>query len=156
MRAKLRRSRARQILGCASSVELRAERPAILGNRLSGVAVKLAGFGDIFFLPRRHFRGIRSAGYPARAKIFSGNLVLGLPVFFAYSGFHLYRSFALCSICRLPLATFATLGLRRQLILLRSGLNAIRTIRRICFLKLHTGLLRPTVQSAGKRSYRSA
>jgi len=70
MRAKLRRSRARQILGCASSVELRAERPAILGNRLSGVAVKLAGFGDIFSSRGVIFAASGAPGIPRGPRFF--------------------------------------------------------------------------------------
>ena len=57
--------------------------PATEKNCLGGVAVKLAGLGDIFALLRRHFRCIRDTRYAARAQVFPGDLVLGLPVFFA-------------------------------------------------------------------------
>ena len=52
-------------------------------NCLRGVTVKLAGLWDIFLLLGRHFRCIRSTRYAARAQVFPGDLVLGLPVFFA-------------------------------------------------------------------------
>jgi hypothetical protein len=58
--------------------------PAIEENfDLGSVAVKLAGLGDILALLRCHFRCIRGARYAARAQLFPGDLVLGLPVFFA-------------------------------------------------------------------------
>jgi hypothetical protein len=58
--------------------------PAIEENfDLGGETVKLAGLKDIFALLRRHFRCIRGTRYAARAQVFSGDLVLGLPVFFA-------------------------------------------------------------------------
>jgi hypothetical protein len=69
-----------------------SERPAALAIPatkkefdLGGVAVKLAALGDILALLRRHFRCIRGARYAARAQLFPGDLVLGLPVLFARS-----------------------------------------------------------------------
>ena len=56
---------------------------------LGGVAVKFAGFRNIFLLLPRHFRCIWGTGYAARAEVFPGDVVLSWPVFFACRWLHL-------------------------------------------------------------------
>jgi hypothetical protein len=46
-------------------------------NQSGGMAVELAGFGDILCLLRRHFRGILTARHTARPECSAGDLVLG-------------------------------------------------------------------------------
>ena len=55
---------------------------------LGGVAVKFAGFRNIFLLLPRHFRCIWGTGYAARAEVFPGDVVLSWPVFFACRWLH--------------------------------------------------------------------
>jgi hypothetical protein len=52
------------------------------------MAVKFAGFRNIFLLLPRHFRCIRGTGYAARAEVFPGDVVLSWPVFFACRWLH--------------------------------------------------------------------
>jgi hypothetical protein len=46
-------------------------------NQSGGMAVELAGFGNILCLLRRHFRGILTARHTARPEYSTGDLVLG-------------------------------------------------------------------------------
>jgi hypothetical protein len=49
----------------------------ILPNQSGGMAVELAGLGNILCLLWRHFRGILTARHTARPEFFAGDLVLG-------------------------------------------------------------------------------
>ena len=46
-------------------------------NQSGGMAVELAGLGNILCLLRRHFRGILTARHTARPEYSAGDLVLG-------------------------------------------------------------------------------
>jgi hypothetical protein len=61
----------------AEQYRVQDRRDEVPSNQSGGMAIELAGFGNILCLLRRHFRGILTARDTARPENSAGDLVLG-------------------------------------------------------------------------------